>query len=288
MTEQDGFRLEAAAQFGFVEIGQDEFGLPGYQCIEAQLIAFAKACERKGLAMAHGLANRDAVYRHILALDGELAPILAAEEDRYMTAQGYVRGTDEPGKRWVKPDCDVCGGDCAAANPPVLNCPLQSPLAKPDKNFWCIVALDYDKDEAWILDQSQDARDCDLLDGSSGDDNGLMRQNWVKDAVPGLYRLTLRPWSHQSYEGEWDGGVDVDSVTLLVAFPPRLCDDEGCPQHGTDHVCVPCDGKAGSQWLAEREPCEYCGPGKSTGLPGNACENCMNTGLKNPTAESQP
>lgn len=33
------------------------------------------------------------------------------------------------------------------------------------------------------------------------------------------------------------------------------------------------------------EPCEYCGPGKSTGLPGNACENCMNTGLKNPTAE---
>jgi hypothetical protein len=34
-----------------------------------------------------------------------------------------------------------------------------------------------------------------------------------------------------------------------------------------------------------REPCEYCGPGVRTGLPGNACENCMNTGLKNPTAE---
>jgi hypothetical protein len=28
--------------------------------------------------------------------------------------------------------------------------------------------------------------------------------------------------------------------------------------------------------------CEYCGPGKSTGLPGNACENCMNTGYKYP------
>ena len=26
-------------------------------------------------------------------------------------------------------------------------------------------------------------------------------------------------------------------------------------------------------------PCEYCGPGIYTGLPGNACENCMNTGL---------
>lgn len=34
-----------------------------------------------------------------------------------------------------------------------------------------------------------------------------------------------------------------------------------------------------------REPCEYCGPGKLTGLPGNACENCMNTGLKYPTPE---
>lgn len=34
-----------------------------------------------------------------------------------------------------------------------------------------------------------------------------------------------------------------------------------------------------------RDPCEYCDSGKLTGLPGNACENCMNTGLKNPTAE---
>jgi hypothetical protein len=30
------------------------------------------------------------------------------------------------------------------------------------------------------------------------------------------------------------------------------------------------------------ERCEYCGDGKYTGLPGNACENCMNTGLKYP------
>jgi hypothetical protein len=28
------------------------------------------------------------------------------------------------------------------------------------------------------------------------------------------------------------------------------------------------------------EPCEYCGEGKRSGLPSNACENCMNTGLK--------
>lgn len=28
--------------------------------------------------------------------------------------------------------------------------------------------------------------------------------------------------------------------------------------------------------------CEYCDDGTLTGLPGNACENCMNTGLKYP------
>jgi hypothetical protein len=37
---------------------------------------------------------------------------------------------------------------------------------------------------------------------------------------------------------------------------------------------------------AVAEPCDYCGPGKRTGLPSNACENCLNTGLKNPTAEN--
>lgn len=31
-----------------------------------------------------------------------------------------------------------------------------------------------------------------------------------------------------------------------------------------------------------RAPCPYCSDGKRTGLPGNACENCMNTGLKYP------
>ena len=28
--------------------------------------------------------------------------------------------------------------------------------------------------------------------------------------------------------------------------------------------------------------CEYCGGGKRTGLPGNACETCLGTGLKYP------
>lgn len=29
-------------------------------------------------------------------------------------------------------------------------------------------------------------------------------------------------------------------------------------------------------------PCDYCGDGKRTGLPGNSCENCMDTGLLHP------
>lgn len=36
----------------------------------------------------------------------------------------------------------------------------------------------------------------------------------------------------------------------------------------------------------EPEPCEYCGPRKHTGLPGGACESCMNTGLKYPHVEA--
>jgi len=274
MNDADGFRLEAACQFGFETTNDDA---DEYKCTEAALLAFVKACERKGRAEAIKIADDlygegpsapwdnggtsdgwDRGTQKIVELlttlnvaaDAELAPILAAEEVRSMTAAGYVRGTDEPGKRWIKPseelvqisDCNCrqpgLGGDCDGS--------CQHPMP-PAKNFWCVVALDYDKDEAWILDQSQDARDCDLLDGSSGDDNGLI-QDWVKEAVPGLYKLYLRPWGYQDYQGEWETGVDVSIVTLLVAFPDR-----------------------------EREPCEYCGTGP--------CENCMNTGLKNPTAE---
>jgi hypothetical protein len=34
------------------------------------------------------------------------------------------------------------------------------------------------------------------------------------------------------------------------------------------------------------EHCEYCSNGKRTGLPNNACENCMNTGLKHPMGKN--
>lgn len=79
MNDQDGLRIEAAEQFGFSEIGQDEFGHSGYQCTTAQLIAFAKACERAGMFQSHGMGSRDLVAKRIAEIDAELAPLLVAE-----------------------------------------------------------------------------------------------------------------------------------------------------------------------------------------------------------------
>lgn len=123
MTDEDGLCIEAAEQFGFE---WTTGAIDGYICTKAQLLAFAKSCERRALVEArliagselrntgHLLSNppqsaaawdiRNAITCKIEALDTQLAPILAAEEDRFMTAQGYVRGTtDEPGTRWVRP-----------------------------------------------------------------------------------------------------------------------------------------------------------------------------------------
>jgi hypothetical protein len=99
-SEADGFTIEAAQQFG-ARPANDDCSL--YIMTEAQLLAFAKSCERKGLAEAY-LIEREYIKEEIDKIDAELAPILAAEQERFMTAQGHVRGTGEPGQpRWIKP-----------------------------------------------------------------------------------------------------------------------------------------------------------------------------------------
>lgn len=132
MNEADGFRIEAACQFGFETTNDDA---DEYKCTEAALLAFAKACERKGRAEAIKIADdlygegpsapwdnggtsdgwnigTQKIVELLTAInvtaDAELAPILATEEARCMIACGYVRGTDKPGKRWIKPEplCD--------------------------------------------------------------------------------------------------------------------------------------------------------------------------------------
>jgi hypothetical protein len=96
IDEQNGFRVEAAEQFGFESIdGEDAPGQPGYFCTEDELIAFAKACERKGMADALVIAKSSGAFgaatrlkKRIAEIDVELAPVLESERVRFLTARG--------------------------------------------------------------------------------------------------------------------------------------------------------------------------------------------------------
>lgn len=123
--EADGFRTEAACQFGFQTTNDD---CTEYRCTQEALIAFAKACERKGLADARELARGihglvDDLDERIAAIDAEITPVRVAEEARFMTAQGYVRATDDqPGARWIKPEPEYHECPCGAGENP---CPRE-------------------------------------------------------------------------------------------------------------------------------------------------------------------
>lgn len=87
-------------------------------------------------------------------------------------------------------------------------------------DFWVIAVIDYDKDQLHVMYQSPDCRNYDIfINGLLGDDNGI-EMIWLKPNMPaGVYRLQLKPWSHQDYQGEWDRGVDVVGYELLYAYP---------------------------------------------------------------------
>ena len=86
-------------------------------------------------------------------------------------------------------------------------------------------------------------------------------------------------------------GCQSSPVTAtLIALADEIERSEGLirmiPGQGTEQLGIRKTAMviAALRGLAQRwqEPCPYCGDGKHTGLPGNACENCMNTGLKYP------
>jgi hypothetical protein len=94
-------------------------------------------------------------------------------------------------------------------------------------DYWVMVALDYGMEKAYVMAMSEDFM---YVDGDINHDNLLDDSNiggvdeWAKDAVPGLWKVWLRPWSYQSYEGEWDCGWDIDTVPdfkpkLIAPFP---------------------------------------------------------------------
>ena len=97
-------------------------------------------------------------------------------------------------------------------------------------DFWVIVALDYDKENAYVMAMSEDLIYCD---GQVNDNNLLDDRSyggtdeWVKKAVPGLWKIQVRGWSHQDWQGEWDSGWDIIDVPdlkpiLLVPFNEDL------------------------------------------------------------------
>jgi hypothetical protein len=82
----------------------------------------------------------------------------------------------------------------------------------------CIVALD-ERGTGWIIARSEKYRATDVLPECSTEDNGF-NFNWDKGLSVGLYLLTLRPWSNQSFDGGWDTGVDVVHVRPLWIISP--------------------------------------------------------------------
>lgn len=124
--QQDGFRTEAAVQFGFRWTNDDA---DEYACTEAALVAFAKGCERAGMYQAAQMMRKRAdvfgvgtttyydlilgareLEDRIAVLDAELKPILEAEAVRSMTAAGYVRAPEghPSGALWIKLESPTC------------------------------------------------------------------------------------------------------------------------------------------------------------------------------------
>lgn len=110
--EMDGFRTEAACQFGFETTNDDA---DEYKCTEAQLLNFAKSCERKGMCDARDLARKSGAYgtavrldKQIAEIDAYLKPIVEVERQRWLTARGHVPvDPAKPEGGWVKPPADI-------------------------------------------------------------------------------------------------------------------------------------------------------------------------------------
>ena len=85
-------------------------------------------------------------------------------------------------------------------------------------DFWCVVALSYGRDEAFVVARSDDAVDQMLFD--EADYNYQYSDDWVKnDHRPGLYRLTVRFPIGDDGEVDFDDDFIYDSIECLVEFP---------------------------------------------------------------------
>jgi hypothetical protein len=84
--------------------------------------------------------------------------------------------------------------------------------------------------------------------------------------------LRLREWSPTAEA--YTGRDCLRRVTYVLQNAPQFGLEDGFAIYALAALTSPEPGSG--------EVCPYCSDGKRTGLPGNACENCMNTGLASP------
>lgn len=84
------------------------------------------------------------------------------------------------------------------------------------KDFWAIVAFD-EKQEGYILDQSEDCYKADLLMEVTADDCGMKFFSDGKEFYPSMsvIKFSLKPWSYSDNSGEYDCGIDCSVIDVL-------------------------------------------------------------------------
>jgi hypothetical protein len=97
-------------------------------------------------------------------------------------------------------------------------------MTSPLTGLQCIVAL-ADNGSGYILDQSDECREKDVIPEYSTEDSGF-NPSWDKGLTTGVYLCTIKPWACQDFEGEWDAGIDVTKVeplwTIADKPPPSI------------------------------------------------------------------
>jgi hypothetical protein len=71
---------------------------------------------------------------------------------------------------------------------------------------------------------TDDCRNVNLFENGNlfADNGGNIKEN----LNVGLYSCRFIPWSHQSYEGDYDAGVDAVDVQLIAAAPSEFLMEE--------------------------------------------------------------
>lgn len=138
-------------------------------------------------------------------------------------------------------------------------------IKKPVKNgevelgeLECVVALT-ETSIGQIVVRSNHIKEVDLLMEETTEDNGF-NSNWDDILNPGLYKVSLKPWSRVTSEGEIDTGIDVVRIESLFAIKNAFVMHDDL----------------------EYEECSDCiGKGLVLGIDGEPthCKNCGGSGV---------